>query len=65
MKELVEFMEEAVKEGLSKEEISSQVDLLLDEAARGRLDRSLEEVRKGKVKRFRDTKSLLKSLHGS
>jgi len=65
MKGLVDFMEEAVKEGLTKEEIASQVDLLLDEAARGRLERSLEEVRKGRVKRFRDPQSLLKALHSS
>lgn len=65
MKELVDFMEEAVKEGLTKKEIASQVDLLLDEAAKGRLERSLEEVRKGKVRRFRDPEALLKALHSS
>jgi len=65
MKELVEFMEEAVKEGLTKEEITSQVDLLLDEAARGRLEKSLKEVRKENVKRFKDPQELLKALHGS
>ena len=48
MKELVEFMDEAVREGLTKEEITSQIDLLLDEATRGRLDKSLREARKGK-----------------
>jgi hypothetical protein len=65
MKELVEFMEEAVREGLTKEEITSQVDLLLDAAARGRLEKSLKEVRKGKVKRFKDPQALLKALHSS
>lgn len=63
MKELVEFMEEAVREGLTKGEINSQVDLLLDQAARGRLEKSLKEVRKGKLKRFRDPQALLKVLH--
>lgn len=63
MKELVEFMEQAVREGLTKKEITSQVDLLLDEAATGRLDKSLKEIRKGKVKRFKDPQSLLKALH--
>lgn len=43
MKELVEFMEQAVRAGLTKEEINSQVNLLLDQAARGRLDKSLKE----------------------
>ena len=65
MKELVAFMEDAVREGLTKEEITSQVDLLLDEAARGRLEKSLKEVRKGKVKRFKNAQSLLNSLHNS
>jgi regulatory protein YycI of two-component signal transduction system YycFG len=63
MKELVEFMEEAVREGLTKDEINSQVDLLLDQAARVRLEKSLKEIRKGKVKRFRDPRALLKALH--
>ena len=58
-------MEEAVREGLTKEEITSQVDLLLDQAARGRLEKSLKEIRKGKVKRFRDPHELLKALHDS
>ena len=65
MKELVEFMEQAVREGLSKEEITSQVDLLLDEAAKGRLEKAMKEVRKGKVKHFRDPQELLKALHKS
>ncbi len=62
MKELVGFMEEAVREGLTKEEIASQIDLMLDKAARKRLDRSLEEVRLGRVKRFRNPKELLDDL---
>ena len=65
VKELVEFMEEALREGLTKEEITSQIDLLLDEAARGRLEKSLKELRTGKVKRFRDPQALLKALHNS
>ncbi len=65
MKELVEFMEQAVREGLTKEEITSQVDLLLDEAARGRLEKALKEVRKGKVKHFKDPQELLKTLRSS
>lgn len=65
MKELVEFMEEAVREGLSREEITSQVDLLLDDAARGRLDQSLKEARKGRLGRYKDPQTLLKALHNS
>lgn len=53
MRELVAFMEEAVREGLTKEGITSQIDLMLDKAARGRLDRSMNEVRKGRVTHFR------------
>lgn len=65
MKELVGFMEEALREGLTKEEITSQIDLLLDEAAKGRLEKSLKELRTGKVRRFRDPQALLKALHNS
>ena len=63
MNELVEFMEDAVKEGLSSEEINSQVDLLLDAASRGRLEKSLKEARRGNPKRFKEPQALLKSLH--
>jgi hypothetical protein len=35
MRELVAFMEEAVREGLTKEEITSQVELMLDKPAKG------------------------------
>lgn len=65
MRELVEFMEQAVREGLTKEEITSQVDLMLDKSARRRLKKSLKEVHRGKVKRFRDPRALLRALHGS
>lgn len=65
MRELVKFMEDAVREGLTRKEINSQVDLILDVAARGRLDKSLKEIRKGKVIRFKDPQSLLKVLHSS
>src|SRR5580698_9537315 len=34
MRELVAFMEEAVREGLTKEEITSQIDLMLDKPAK-------------------------------
>lgn len=46
VKELFEFMEEAVREGLTKEDITSQVELLLDGPARERLEKSLKELRK-------------------
>lgn len=63
MRELVEFMEEAVREGLTKEEIASQVDLMLDGAARGRLERSLKEARSGKVRRFKNADEMIAALH--
>jgi len=63
VRELVEFMEEAVREGLTKEEITNQVDLMLDEAAQKRLRKSREEIRAGKVKHFKNPKDLLADLH--
>ena len=65
MRELVEFMEKAVREGLSSKEINSQVDLLLDEVARGKLEKSLREARSGKLKRYKNPEALLKALHKS
>ena len=62
MREMVVFMEEAVREGLTREEITSQIDLMLDEAARRRLERSLKEARGGKVKHFKNKDELLKDL---
>jgi predicted transcriptional regulator len=63
MRELVMFMEEAIREGLTKEEITSQIDLMLDEAAKGRLDRSMKEARDGKVMHFKKKEELLAALH--
>jgi hypothetical protein len=65
MRELVAFMEEAVREGLTKEEITSQIDLMLDRAANARLDRSLKEARDGKVMHFKKKEDLLAALHRS
>ncbi len=63
MKELVEFIEEAVREGLSMKEIYSQVYLLLDDVARGKLEMSLREARSGKLKLYKNPEALLKALH--
>jgi hypothetical protein len=63
MKEMVAFMEEAVRDGLTREEITSQIDLMLDEAAKRRLEKSLKEARSGKVKHYKDKDGLLRALH--
>jgi hypothetical protein len=65
MRELVEFMEEALKEGLTKEEVTSQIDLMLDGVAKRRLERGLKEARGGKVLHFKSKDELLAALHGS
>jgi hypothetical protein len=62
MREMVVFMEEAVKEGLTREEITSQIDLMLDEAARRRLERSLKEARGREVRHYKNKNELLKAL---
>lgn len=63
LKQLVDFMEEAVKEGLTKDEIASQIDLLLDKAAQERLKQSTRDIRAGRVKHFKNPKELIESLH--
>jgi hypothetical protein len=65
MREMVAFMEEALKEGLTKDEITSQIDLMLDEAAKGKLDKSLKEARRGKVVRFKTADEMIRSLRSS
>jgi plasmid rolling circle replication initiator protein Rep len=63
MKELVGFMEEALREGLTKEEVTSQIDLMLDDVAKRRLERSLKEARDGKILHFKNKDELLNALH--
>jgi len=62
MKEILEFMEEAVKEGLSKEEIMSQIDLMLDKQAQKRIKQSEKEIKQGKAKRFKSAKEAISWL---
>ncbi len=63
MSEILEFMEEAVKEGLSKKEIMSQIDLMLDKEAQKRIKQSEKEVKEGKAKRFKSAKEAVAWLH--
>ena len=65
IREIVEFMENAVKEGLTKEEIMSQIDLMLDKDAQKRIRRSENDIRAGRVKHFKTSKDLLADLHFS
>jgi hypothetical protein len=63
MKKILEFMEEAVKEGLSKKEIMSQIDLMLDKGAQKRIKKSEKEIKEGKTKRFKSAKEAIAWLH--
>ena len=65
LKGLVEFMEEAVREGLTKPEIESQIDLLLDKDAEKRLRQSLRDLKAGRFRSFGGPKELLDDLHRS
>jgi hypothetical protein len=65
MKALVGFMEDALREGLTKEEVASQIDLMLDDVAKRRLERSLKDARTGKVLHFKNKDELLVALHKS
>lgn len=62
MREILEFMEEAVREGLTKEEIMSQIDLMLDKDAQKRIRQSEKDIRAGRVKRFKTAEDLLADL---
>ena len=63
LKEIIEFMEEALKEGLSREEIMSQIDLMLDKEAQKRIKQSIKEIKQGKAKRFKSLKRAISWLH--
>ena len=63
MREIIEFMEEAVKEGLSRDEIVSQIDLILDKEARKKIEQSEKDIKEHCVKRFKTAEELLEDLH--
>lgn len=62
LKEIIEFMEEALKEGLSQEEIMSQIDLMLDKEAQKRIKQSIKEIKQGKATKFRSSKQAISWL---
>lgn len=59
MREILEFMEEAVREGLNREEIMSQIDLILDKDAKLRIRQSEKEIGQGKGRRFKTAKEAI------
>ncbi|MGQ9719677.1 MAG: hypothetical protein ACUVWK_07580 [Nitrososphaerales archaeon] len=63
MKEIIGFMQDAVKEGLSREEIMSQIDLILDKEAQKRIEQSEKDIKEHRVKRFSTAEELLDDLH--
>ncbi|MFY3740534.1 MAG: hypothetical protein HMLIMOIP_000973 [Candidatus Nitrosomirales archaeon] len=63
MREIIEFMQEAVKEGLGKEEIMSQINIMLDKDAQKRIKQSEREIKQGKAKRFKSSKHAISWLH--
>ena len=63
MREIIEFMQEAVKEGLGKEEIMSQINIMLDKDAQEHIRQSEREVKQGKAKRFKNSKQAISWLH--
>lgn len=62
MREIIEFMEEAVKEGLSRDEIMSQIDLIIDKEAQKRIEQSERDIKEHRVKRFKTAEELLEDL---
>ena len=63
MREIIEFMEDAVKEGLSRDEIMSQIDLILDKEAQKRIEQSEKDIKEHRVKRFKTAEESLEDLH--
>ncbi|MBI2126216.1 MAG: hypothetical protein HYU02_02740 [Thaumarchaeota archaeon] len=65
MREILRFMEEAVKEGLNRKEIMSQIDLMLDMSAQRHIRQSEREIRQGKAKSFKSTGEAIEWLHSA
>ncbi|MBI4258684.1 MAG: hypothetical protein HY619_06995 [Thaumarchaeota archaeon] len=63
MTAIIKFMEEAVKEGLNREEIMSQIDLILDREAREKIKQSQREIKQGKGKSFKSAEEAIEWLH--
>ncbi len=62
LKKIIEFMEQALKQGLSQEEIMNKIDLMLDKEAQKRIKQSIEEIKQGKATRFRSSKQAISWL---
>jgi hypothetical protein len=62
IREIIGFIQDAVKEGLSREEIMSQIDLILDKEAQKRIEQSEKDIKEHRVKSFRTAEELLDDL---
>jgi len=62
IREIIEFMEEAIKEGLSRDEIMSQIDLILDKEDQKGIEKSERDIKEHRVKRFKTAEELLEDL---
>jgi len=63
MKEILRFMEEAAKEGMNRKEIMSQIDLMLNGRAQGRIRQGQREISQGKGKSFSKVGEGIEWLH--
>ncbi len=61
--DIVNALMEGVKNGYTKQEIISQVDLLFDKEAQKAIERGMKEYKEGKTKRFSDVKKLIEYLN--
>lgn len=65
MKEMLKFMEEAVREDLNRKEIMSQIDLMLDRKAQRSIRQSEREIKQGKAKSFKSAQGAIEWLHSA
>ena len=59
---LVAMLKDGVKEGATDAELKEQTWEILDSEYRNRTDRSLQEMKEGKAKRFKNTDEMIKDL---
>jgi len=63
MKEILRFIEEAVKEGMNRKEIMSQIDLMLNGRAQGHIRQGQREISQVKGKSFSKVEEAIEWLH--
>ncbi len=59
---LIAMLKDAIKKGATDEEIREQSREILDSQYRAKTDQSIKEMKQGRIKRFKSSDDMMKSL---